>query len=81
MLYRVIEAFADLQDGKHLYKPGDAYPREGSKSKPERVKELSCGNNLLHRPLIKQVVEEPAEEHENREAQPVKRGRKRKTDE
>lgn len=58
MKYKVIETFADLQDGKHVYGIGDEYPRKGYSPTAERVDELATGKNLLHKPLI-QKVEEP----------------------
>ena len=55
-MYKVLSEFADLQDGNHIYRVGDVYPREGYTPKDERVDELSTGKNLLHKPLIQLVV-------------------------
>lgn len=72
MKYKVIKAFADLQDEKHVYGIGDVYPREGYTPTAERVDELCTGKNLLHKPLIQKVEEaQEAEEQPKR-----KRGRK-----
>lgn len=61
-MFTVLSEFADLQDGNHIYRVGDEYPREGYSPTDERVTELSTGKNLLHKPLIQLmvVVEEPA---------------------
>ena len=64
MKYKVIKAFVDLQDNKHVYGIGDEYPRKGYSPTTERVDELATGKNLQHKPLIQLipdpiVVEEP----------------------
>lgn len=56
MKYTVLSEFADLQDGNHIYRVGDVYPREGYTPTAERVDELCTGKNLLHKPLIQLVV-------------------------
>lgn len=56
-MYKVIVAFADLQDGNHVYAEGDAYPREGYQPDAERVSALATGRNLQHKPLIERVKE------------------------
>jgi len=50
-MYKVITDFADLQDGGHVYRAGDSYPRSGS-ADSSRVKELSGTGNKLGVPLI-----------------------------
>jgi len=60
-MYIVLMEFADLQDGKHVYKPGDEYPRKGYSPTPERVDELLTNKNRLRTPLI-QTEEERAEQ-------------------
>lgn len=88
-MYTVLSEFADLQDGNHIYRVGDEYPRKGYSPIDERVDELSTGKNLLHKPLIQMiavveesatVVEEPVtvvKEVQEAEEQPKrKRGRK-----
>ena len=60
MNYTVLSEFADLQDGNHIYRVGDEYPRKGYSPTDERVDELCTGKNLLHKPLIQKVeVQEP----------------------
>lgn len=73
MKYTVLSEFADLQDGNHIYRVGDEYPREGYTPKDERVDELSTGKNLLHKPLIQKVEDsthEVVETPETEEQQP-----------
>lgn len=57
-MYKVIEAFTDLQDGKHLYRVGDAFPRKGLTVTEERLEELAGSKNRLHKPLIEAVQQE-----------------------
>lgn len=59
--YRVIKAFADLQDDNHVYRVGDKFPRSG-RAKKERIEELSSADNRLGKPLIEEYEEaEPKE--------------------
>lgn len=58
-MYKVISAFADLQDGNHVYAIGDAYPREGYTPDEKRVLALSTGDNYQRKPLICEVKEAP----------------------
>lgn len=55
MAYEVIRDFTDLQDGNHIYRAGDKYPRAG-KGKKARIDELSGAENKRGEPLI---AEEP----------------------
>lgn len=57
MIYKVLKTFADLQDNKHLYGPGDLFPRPGVSVSDERIKELSSNNNLMREILIEKVEE------------------------
>lgn len=61
-MYIVTNLFADLQDNRTVYNPGDLYPREGLQVSPERLEELAGSNNRLGYPLIKLVVNPPEEE-------------------
>ena len=54
-MYKVIKYFEDLQDGRHAYKVGDEYPREGVEPTEERIAELSGEANKQGEPLIKEV--------------------------
>ena len=56
-MYKVILRFADLQDSRHVYEVGDAYPREGVKPTQERISELLGASNKIGAPLIEKVVE------------------------
>ena len=55
MAYKVLIAFADLQDENYVYNPGDDYPREGTIVSKERYAELSGSDNLMRKPLIEKV--------------------------
>lgn len=57
-MYKVIKAFADLQDGNHTYSVGDRFPRCGVEVGKERIAELSGRENKQGVPLIKE--EKPA---------------------
>lgn len=70
MKYMVLSEFADLQDGNHIYRVDDEYPRKGYSPTDERVDELSTGKNLLHKPLI-QKVEDEVTPHEVEESSEV----------
>lgn len=69
MIYKVVKAFSDLQDDRHVYNAGDTFPREGVDVSEDRLKELSSTSNRLGIPLIK--AEKPAEEKPSEEAVPV----------
>lgn len=78
MKYKVIRAFADLQDCNHIYSDGDEYPRKGYSPSKDRINELLTDKNRIQKPLIQlveasTVVEAVVEE-------PKKRGRKKKDD-
>ena len=53
--YKVIKTFADLQDDKHLYKPGDDYPRKGLEVTEARINELASDKNAANMQLIEAV--------------------------
>jgi hypothetical protein len=55
--YVVIKSFKDLQDGQHIYRAGDEYPRKGYKPTKKRIEELSTSKNLRGEPLIAEVEE------------------------
>ncbi len=52
-MYKVLRRFEDLQDNRHLYQPGDEFPRAGLKVSEERIDELSSSKNRRRVPLIK----------------------------
>lgn len=56
-MYKVIVRFCDLQDGNHVYQPGDEYPRAGLQVEAERLQELASDRNRRKTPLIKEVTE------------------------
>lgn len=59
-MFRVVSTFADLQDGKHLYKPGDTFPRQGLTVDAARIAQLASCDNATGRALI-EAVEPPVE--------------------
>ena len=73
-MYKVIKLFADLKDGKHVYNPGEVYPRAGVVADEERIKELSGFENKRGEPLIALVEEKPAAPAEEK---PAKKGAKK----
>ena len=54
-MYKVLEAFYDLQDGNHAYEPGDTFPRDGVKVSGVRLDALSSTNNARGMKLIEKV--------------------------
>ena len=52
MKYTVIEAFVDLQDGNHVYRVGDVYPRPNHDVAYSRIVELATSANRNGKPLI-----------------------------
>jgi len=54
-MYKVINAFTDLQDDCAVYHTGDIYPRKGASVSDERIAELSSSANKLGFPLIAEV--------------------------
>lgn len=54
--YEVISAFKDLQDENHVYRTGDKYPRKG-RAKKERIEELTGADNLIGKPVLREVEE------------------------
>lgn len=54
-MYKVVKAFADLQDNKHVYAVGDTFPRGGVEVSKERVAELASTNNKCGTILIERV--------------------------
>ena len=69
--YEVIKSFTDLQDGNHLYKVGDTFPREGLTVSEERLEELSTSANKQGVPLIEKVesVEKPEKPKKKKKAE------------
>lgn len=54
-MYEVLKRFEDLKDGRHVYNPGDTFPREGLEVDPARFLELSTDKNRRKIPLIRFV--------------------------
>ena len=78
-MFRVISTFADLQDGKHLYKPGDEFPWQGLTVTAERIAQLASCDNATGKALIA-ATETPAEaandKHKETPTQAVKPAKK-----
>lgn len=55
MEFKVIKAFTDLDDDKHVYQKDDAYPREGYEPTQERIDSLANGYNKRNEALIELV--------------------------
>lgn len=65
MKYIAAVRFADLEDGRHIYEPGEEFPRLGLSVSDERFKKLAGRDNLAGQPLIRAVEdtqEEPKKE-------------------
>lgn len=73
MKYKAVVRFADLEDGRHIYEPGECFPRLGLCVSDERLKKLAGSDNLAGQPLIR-AVEETQEEPKK---EPPKPRRKR----
>ena len=56
MSYRVLVEFADSQDGYHVYKAGDKFPRDGKLVSGFRIADLASDRNMIGKPLIEQIV-------------------------
>lgn len=57
-MYKVIKAFADIQDDYHRYSVGDTFPRDNLKVSEKRFAELSSSANKQGEPLIAYVKDE-----------------------
>lgn len=51
-MFRVVVAFADMQDGGYIYEVGDEFPRKGMSVSKERLEELSSYRNRRSVPII-----------------------------
>ena len=56
-MYKTIVMFRDMQDGGHMYLPGDPFPRNGIMVNPERIAELASDANRRGCPLIAETEE------------------------
>ena len=57
-MYKAIERFKDLKDGRFLYEVGDKFPRKGKRVSKARLAELLGSDNRRGRPVIAEVEEE-----------------------
>ena len=70
-MYKVLIAFADLEDGNYIYRAGDTYPRRGFKASDERLEERASSENKQNRPLIEKVGDVEKEEEKPIEEKPI----------
>lgn len=79
MVYTVIHDFADLQDGEHIYRVGDSFPRSGVKPTSGRIAELLSNGNRIGTALIAEKIEAHVQAPEP-EAEPEhkRQGRRKK---
>ena len=60
-MYRVINAFVDMQDNNYAYDPQNparnTYPRNGLNVLQSRINELASNKNLQKTPLIEEIPE------------------------
>lgn len=84
MTFLVIAPFVDLEDGHHIYRKGDIYPREGLNVSDERIMQLLSTQNKARKSFIERIAEQTNEESSVVETktvetveQPKKRRRKR----
>lgn len=61
MAYKVIVRFVDLQDNRHEYNKGDAFPREGKRVSKKRIAELAGDKNRRGIPLIAETEDDTPE--------------------
>ncbi len=55
-MYKVLKAFTDDMDGRHVYNAGDTYPRpEATEPSEERIAYLQGSENKFRRPLIQEM--------------------------
>jgi hypothetical protein len=82
MVYTVIHDFADLQDGEHIYRTGDVFPRSGVKPTSGRIAELLSNGNRIGTALIAEKIETARTPEPEAEAEPEpehkRQGRRKK---
>lgn len=62
MTFLVVVPFIDLEDGHHMYRKGDIYPREGLNVSDERIMQLLSTQNKAHKSFLERVAEPITEE-------------------
>jgi hypothetical protein len=80
MVYTVIHDFADLQDGEHIYRVGDSFPRSGVKPTSGRIAELLSNGNRIGTALIAEKIETARTPEPEAEPEPEhkRQGRRKK---
>lgn len=62
MTFLVIAPFVDLEDGHHMYRVGDIYPRAGLNVSEERIMQLLSTQNKAHKSFLERIAEQTDEE-------------------
>jgi len=70
-MYRVIKAFADLQDKEHVYHTGDLFPRDGLTVSADRINELATARNKRGMPLIEAIKDVPEPTEDEQPPEPI----------
>jgi hypothetical protein len=78
MVYTVIHDFADLQDGEHIYRVGDSFPRSGVKPTSGRIAELLSNGNRIGTALIAEKIETARTPEPEAEPEHKRQGRRKK---
>lgn len=76
--YRVIDAFADLQDNHHIYRKGDDYPRIGVEATDERISFL-LAIHKIERVLTTAETKVEIETPTPSQSQPQKKSRRKRS--
>jgi gas vesicle protein len=82
MTFLVIAPFVDLEDGHHMYRVGDVYPRAGLNVSEERIMQLLSTQNKAHKSFLERVAEQTNEESsavETETVETVEQPKKRRT--
>lgn len=82
MTFLVIAPFVDLEDGHHMYRVGDIYPRAGLNVSDERIMQLLSNKNKAHKSLLERVAKQTNEESsavETETVEAVEQSKKRRT--
>jgi hypothetical protein len=79
MVYTVIHDFADLQDGEHIYRVGDSFPRSGVKPTSGRIAELLSNGNRIGTALIAEKIETARTPEAEAEPEHKRQGRRKKS--
>lgn len=79
-MYRAKIDFADLLDGRHLYKAGDEYPRNGYTPDKERITALLGVSNRAGKSVIEEIPGNKPKTPEKAVKTPTRGRRKKNAD-